>query len=66
MKKLIPTFLLCFLLTQVFAQTQEKVTVYLLAQYNKTIYDGTLGNNPSGVGLGLQTFLITKQNLNQQ
>jgi hypothetical protein len=60
MKKLIPTFLLCFILTQVFAQTQKKVTAYLLTQYNKTIYDGTLGNNPSGVGLGLQTFFNNK------
>ena len=60
MKKLIPAFLFCFLLTQVFAQTQKKVTTYLLAQYNKTIYDATLGNNPSGIGLGLQTFFNNK------
>lgn len=60
MKKLIPTFLFCFLLTQVIAQTQRKVSTYLLTQYNKTIYDRTLGNNPWGVGLGLQTFFNNK------
>jgi hypothetical protein len=49
MKKLIPTFLFCFLL----AQTQKKVSAYLFAQYNKTIYGATLGNNPSGIELGL-------------
>ncbi len=60
MKKLIPTFLFCFLLTQLFGQTQKKISTYLLAQYNKTIYGATLGNNPSGIGLGLQTFLNNK------
>jgi hypothetical protein len=60
LKKLIPTILLCFLLTGVFGQRQKEVTTYLWAQYNKTIYDGTLGNNPSGVGLGLQTFFNNK------
>ena len=29
-------------------------------QYNKTIYDWTKGNNPWGIGFGLQTFLNTK------
>jgi hypothetical protein len=56
MKKLIPTFLFCFLL----AQTQKKVSAYLFAQYNKTIYGATLGNNPSGIELGLQTFFNNK------
>lgn len=56
MQKIIATFLFCFLLTQTFGQAQKKVAAYLLAQYNKTIYDRTIGNNPWGVGLGLQTF----------
>ena len=56
MKKLIPTFLFCFLLAQLFGQTQKKISTLLFAQYNKTIYGATLGNNPSGIGLGLQTF----------
>lgn len=60
MKKLIPTFLLCFLLTQLFGQTQRKVSSYLFANYNKTITGATLGNNPSGVGLGLQAFFNNK------
>jgi hypothetical protein len=60
MKKLIPTFLFCFLLTQLFGQSQKKVSTYIFAQYNKTIYGATLGNNPSGIGLGLQAFFNNK------
>ena len=56
MQKVIATFLLCFILTQTFGQTQRKVSTYLLTQYNNTLYDRTKGNNPWGVGLGLQTF----------
>ena len=60
MKKLIPTFLFCFLLTQVFGQTTRKVSSYIFANYNNTLYDYTVGNNPWGVGLGLQAFLNNK------
>jgi len=60
MKKLIPTFLFCFLLTQVFGQTKRKVSSYIFAEYNNTLYDYTSGNNPWGVGLGLQAFLNNK------
>jgi len=48
------------MLTQNFAQAQRKVSTYLLEQYNKTLYDYTIGNNPWGVGLGLQTFFNNK------
>ncbi len=57
MQKFSTTLLLCFILTQSFSQTQRKVSTYLQAQYNKTIYDRTIGNNPWGMGLGLQLFL---------
>lgn len=60
MKKLIPIFLFCFLLTQVSGQTKRKVSAYLLTQYNHTLYDYTVGNNPWGMGLGLQAFLNNK------
>ena len=60
MKKVITPFLLCFILTQTFGQTQKKVSTYLLTQYNNTIYDRTKGNNPWGAGLGLQTFFNNK------
>ena len=60
MKKVITTFLLCFILMQTFGQTQRIASTYLLTQYNKTIYDKTLGNNPWGVGLGIQTFFNNK------
>lgn len=57
MQKFITTLLLCFVLTQSFSQTQRKVSTYLQGQYNKTIYDRTIGNNPWSMGLGLQAFL---------
>ena len=60
MQRIITTFLLSFILMQTFAQSQKKVTTYLLAQFNKTIYDRTIGNNPWGMGLGLQSFLNVK------
>ena len=60
MQKFITTILLCFILTQSFSQTQRKISTYLLTQYNNTLYDYTSGNNPWGIGLGLQTFLNNK------
>jgi hypothetical protein len=51
-----PFFMLC----QISAQTQKKVSGYLSAQYNKTIYDRTSGNNPWSVGLGFQASLNNK------
>jgi len=50
------TILFCFILAQSFAQTQRKVSTYLFTEYNHTLYDYTIGNNPWGVGLGFQTF----------
>jgi hypothetical protein len=49
-----------FILSQAFAQHQRKISTYVFAQYSKTMYDITLGNNPSGVGIGVQTFLNNK------
>jgi hypothetical protein len=57
-QKLITTILLCFILTQVFGQTQHKTSLYFEGQYNQTISDVTKGNNPWGLGLGLQMFLL--------
>jgi hypothetical protein len=56
MQKLITTFLLCFILMQAFGQTQRKTSLYLEGEYNQTISDVTKGNNPWGMGLGLQMF----------
>jgi hypothetical protein len=44
-------------LTQSFGQTQRKISTFLSTQYTRTLYDYTKGNNPWGMGLGLQTFL---------
>ena len=56
MKKAIVLFLFCFSLTQIFSQTSKKFTGYLFGQYNKTIYDRTVPNNPWGMGVGFQSF----------
>ena len=63
MKKVIPAFLFCFVSIQIFSQTQRKVSTYLLTQYNKTLYDYTMGNNPWGAGLGLQTIFNSETKL---
>jgi hypothetical protein len=60
MHKFVSTSLACFILTLAFGQTERKVSTYLSLQFNKTIYDRTLGNNPWGVGLELQTFINNK------
>ena len=60
MRKILTILLCCFILTQGFGQTQRKISTYLLTQYNHTLYDYTIGNNPWGVGLGLQTFFNNK------
>lgn len=60
MLKFITTLSAFFILTLTFGQTERKVSTFLSAQYNKTIYDRTLGNNPWSIGLGLQVFLNTK------
>jgi hypothetical protein len=60
MQKIITTFSLCFILICTFGQSPKKVTTYFSGQYNKTMYDRTIGNNPWGVGLGLQTFFDNK------
>ena len=53
MQKFILILLSFFMVHTVNAQL--KISSYLSVQYNKTIYDVTLGNNPSGVGLGIET-----------
>ena len=56
MQKATALFLAFVSLASAFGQTSKKVVGYLSTQYNKTIYDRTLGNNPWSIGLGLQSF----------
>lgn len=60
MRKLFILLFTCSILTQSFGQTQRKVSAFLQTQYNSTLYDYTKGNNPWGIGLGLQAFLNNK------
>ena len=56
MRRFCIVFFTFFILTQSFGQAERKVSAFLLTQYNSTLYDYTKGNNPWGIGLGLQTF----------
>jgi hypothetical protein len=60
MQKLLTTFLLCFILTNAFGQKDRSSSLYFEGQYNQTISDVTEGNNPWGMGLGLQMFFRQK------
>ncbi len=60
MPKIITTSILCFILTQSFGQAKRKLSAYLLTQYNKTLNDFTIGNNPWGIGLEIQAYLNNK------
>ena len=60
MRKFVSTILACFILSACFAQSERKVSAYLLGQFNKTMYDRVIPNNPWGVGLGLQLYLNTR------
>lgn len=51
------TWLVIFFLQTITIRAQDKISGYFSLQYNKTIYDISVGNNPSGVGLGLETFI---------
>ena len=63
MHKTVRTLILCFILIRGFGQTERKVSAYLLSEYNHTCYDHTMGNNPWGIGLSLQTFFNNKTKL---
>jgi len=60
MLKFFTTLILTVILSTSFGQAERKVSTYLLAQYSKTLYDKTIGNNPWGVGLELQAILNNK------
>ncbi len=60
MKKTIAFFLFYFITTIAFGQKEHKNSSYLYLQYTSTIHDQTIGNNPWGLGLDLQTFWNTK------
>jgi hypothetical protein len=56
MRRLLSLLICSFIFTQGSGQIQKRAATYLLAEYNKTLHDYTIYNNPWGIGLGLQTF----------
>ena len=57
MLKFITTALFCLILASTLGQKRNSLSTYLSFQYNKTLHDIVIGNNPWGVGIGLQTYL---------
>jgi hypothetical protein len=62
MRKRAITLIVCFIAAASFGQTSRKLSTYLSAQFNQTLYDRTTGNNPWGMGLGLQAYFNNKTN----
>lgn len=62
MKKILIVSLCCSFLLRSFSQPPKRISAYLTAQYNNTLYDYTLGNNPWGMGLGALVFYNNKTN----
>ncbi len=60
MKKFSILVFICFITLHVFAQKQDKISGYFLLDYYTTLHDRTLGNNPSGVGIGAKIMIHTK------
>jgi hypothetical protein len=60
MQKTITTLLVSFIVLTLSAQKQRKISSYLNVQFNTTLQDATIGNNPWGAGIGLQTFFKNK------
>jgi hypothetical protein len=40
------------------AQRAKKLSIYLVGQYNKPFLDWHMKNNPTGIGIGLETFVF--------
>lgn len=64
MKKITFAVLFSFILLHSFGQKQERIASYLTGQFNKTIYDETIGLNPWGAGLGLRLQFNSNSKLN--
>lgn len=60
MRRFISTLLCCLVISMALAQKERKITTYVSTQYNTTLADYTKGNNPWGIGLGIQAFLNNK------
>lgn len=62
MKKILP-IVCCFFVIQGYGQKERPVSARIFAGYSHTLYDYTSGNNPWGIGLGLEAMLKTNTNI---
>jgi hypothetical protein len=53
-------FILFFSLSRANGQIKKSSTAFVSGHYNKTLYDGTKGNNPWSIGLEAQAVFKTK------
>ena len=57
--KYLLTFCLTVAASVTFAQTARTISTYIMGQYNKPYFEWGIRNNPSGIGLGAETFFMT-------
>jgi hypothetical protein len=60
MKILITSIGFILIVNCCFGQVHKRISTYLQTQYTHTLYDKTAGNNPAGMGFGLQTLFDVK------
>jgi hypothetical protein len=60
MKKIFPLVFIFFCTTNTKGQNTRKINTFLTTQFNNTINDVTIGNNPWAIGIGIQSFINNK------
>lgn len=52
------TFCLTFAVCVTFAQSARPISIYIMGEYNKPIFEWGIRNSPWGIGLGAETFFM--------
>ena len=60
MRRIITTIIIFLITLQSYGQKHRKISTNIDFHINKTLYDRTLSNNGTGLGLALQTLFNTK------
>lgn len=58
----------CVLSNIIFAQAtseqeEKNISTYVMGQYNQFFFEHAISNDPSGVGIGVETFFLTNRKL---
>lgn len=59
----------CLLSNFTFAQKNsdpenKNLSTYIMGQYNHFVFERAINNDPSGVGIGIETFFLRTENYN--